>query len=150
MSLSKEEAVCHLRRSSLRVRLSRFTILIPAFLCAAALVAEKPANTGGPKYDVQTETKLKGTVEDVKLPPKGSEKLAVHLLLKSGNDSIDVYLCPQSFLDDMGVTFTKEEDLAITGSKVKDGEADLLLAREVVKGNDTIVLRDAKGKPVWN
>jgi hypothetical protein len=26
----------------------------------------------------------------------------------------------------------------------------MILAREVVKGNDTLVLRDDKGKPVWN
>ena len=34
--------------------------------------------------------------------------------------------------------------------KVKEGEADMILAREVVKGTDTLVLRDAKGVPVWS
>ena len=33
---------------------------------------------------------------------------------------------------------------------IKQGEADLILAREVVKGNDTLVLRDEKGNPVWS
>jgi hypothetical protein len=47
-------------------------------------------------------------------------------------DTADVYLCLKSFLDDMGVSFSKGDEIALTGSKVKQGEADLILAREVV------------------
>ncbi len=85
----------------------------------------------------------------MKLPPKGSEKEIVHLVLKNGTDIVDVYLCPKSFFDDMGMDFSKGDEITLTGSKVKQGEADLILAREVVKGNNTFVLRDAKGNPVW-
>lgn len=93
---------------------------------------------------------MKGTVEEVKLPPKGSEKEVAHLLVKTGTDTVDVYLCPKSFLDDMGVSFGKGDEISLTGSKVKQGEADLVLAREVVKGTDTLVLRDEKGNPIWS
>lgn len=122
---------------------------LPAILCTMALLAQKAPETSPPKYDVHTETKMKGTVEEVQLPPKGSEKEVAHLLVKTGTETADVYLCPKSFLDDMGVSFNKGEEVAVTGSKVKRGEADLVLAREVVKGTDTLVLRDDKGKPVW-
>jgi len=50
----------------------------------------------------------------------------------------------------MGVSFAKGDEIAFVGSKVKEGEADMILAREVTKGADTLVLRDAKGNPVWN
>jgi hypothetical protein len=93
---------------------------------------------------------MKAKVDDVKLPPKGSQKEVVHLLAKDGADVVDVYLCPQSFLDDMGVSFSKGDDIALTGSKVKQNGADLILAREVVKGDMTLVLRDGKGDPVWS
>jgi len=33
---------------------------------------------------------------------------------------------------------------------VQQSEADLILAREVVKGTGAIVLRDEKGNPVWS
>ena len=92
---------------------------------------------------------MKGAVEEVKLPPKGSEKEVAHLLVKTGTETVDVYLCPKSFLDDMGVSFSKGDEIGLTGSKVRQGEADLILAREVVKGTDTLVLRDEKGNPVW-
>jgi hypothetical protein len=49
-----------------------------------------------------------------------------------------------------GLGFSKGDEIALTGSKVKQGDADLILVREVVKGNDTLVLRDDKGNPVWS
>lgn len=128
----------------------KLIVLAAAFLATTILLAQKVPDTPAPKYDVHTETKLKGTVEEVRAPPKGSEKVVVHLLVKIGNDTADVYLCPQSFLNDMGVSFSKGDEIALTGSKVKQGDAELILAREVVKGTDTLVLRDDKGKPVWS
>ena len=71
------------------------------------------------------------------------------MLVKTGTDTADVYLCPKSFLDDMGVSFSKGDEIALTGSKIEQGEADLILAREAVKGN-TLVLRDERGNPVWS
>ena len=132
---------------SARVCIGKTLLPILAFFLCSRLSA---AQTHPPKYDPATETKMKGVVEEVRLPPKGQEKDAAHLLIKNGDDMIDIYLCPKSFLDDMGVTFSKGDAIAVTGSKIKQDGADLILAREVVKGQDTLVLRDDKGNPVWN
>jgi hypothetical protein len=102
-----------------------------------------------PRYDFQTETKIKGAIQDITLPARGHEKEIVHIVLKVENDVIDVYLCPKSFLDEMGVEFKKGDEIAVTGSKVKSGDADLVLVRQAQKGSDTLILRDDKGKPVW-
>jgi hypothetical protein len=90
---------------------------------------------------------MKGVVEELRLPPKGSE--IAHLLVKNDTETVDVYLCPKSFFDEMGMGFNKGDELSFTGSRVKQDGGDLILAREVVKGDDTFVLRDAKGSPVW-
>ena len=123
-----------------------------ALFCHLPVIAQKAQGNDArvPKYDPHTETKMKGTVEEVRLPPKGSEKEIAHLMVKNGTEIVDVYLCPKSFLEEMGVVFSKGDEIAVTGSKVKQDGADLVLAREVVKGNDTLVLRDDKGSPVWN
>ena len=119
-------------------------------LVAGLLLAQVAAGQGAaPKYDPSTETKMKGVVEELKLPPKGQDKEIAHLVMKNGDQMVDVYLCPRSFIDEMGVTFTKGDEIAFTGSKVKHGEGEMILAREVVKGQDTLVLRDDKGNPVW-
>jgi hypothetical protein len=130
-------------------RLSEATLLIVTVIsfCIPSLSGQAAL----PKYDLATETKMKGTVQELKLPEKGSDKDgAAHLMVKSGADTLDVYLCPKSFLEDMGSTLAKGDEVSLTGSKVKQDGADMILAREVVKGNDTLVLRDDKGKPVWN
>jgi hypothetical protein len=120
-------------------------VLAVALLMSPRLCAQ----TAAPKYDASTETKMKGTVEELKLPEKGHDKEIVHLVMKNGDETVDIYLCPKSFMDDMGVTFSKGDEIAFTGSKVKQDGADMVLAREVVKGQDTLTLRDDKGKPVW-
>lgn len=120
-----------------------------ALVTASSLLVSAQA-VAAPKYDLTSESKFKVTVQDLKLPAKGSEKDAAHLLVTSGADSIDVYLCPKSFLDDMGASFAKGDEITVTGSKIKQNGSDLVLAREVVKGSDTLMLRDDKGKPVWS
>jgi len=49
----------------------------------------------------------------------------------------------------MGVEFKKGDEIAVTGSKVKSGDTDLVLVRQAQKGSDTLILRDDKGNPVW-
>ncbi len=128
-------------------RFRRVLCLIPVSVLLAGVALSQAA--APPKYDVATETKMKGVVEELKfLPPTGAKPQA-HLLMKSGTDDVEVYLCPKSFLDDMGVTFKKGDEIQVTGSKVKLDGAELTLAREVMKGEDKLVLRFDNGKPAW-
>ena len=56
-------------------------ILLPiAVLVTLPLTAQKAQKNSGPAYDLSTETKVKGTIEEVKLPPKGNSKDVAHLL----------------------------------------------------------------------
>jgi hypothetical protein len=102
-----------------------------------------------PKYDPASETKVKGAVEQLKLVPPSGGKPVVYVALKGSPDAIEVFLCPKKFLDDMGIEFKAAEEIEVTGSKVKQDGADLILAREVVKGGETLTLRFKDGKPAW-
>jgi len=130
---------------SKRSHIPTILFLLPLLLCGPLSSAQ-----AGPKYNVATEAKFTGTIEDLKVPPKGKEKEIEYLTIKSGTDTLDLYLCPKSFIDEMGVNLAKGDEVAFTGSKVKQGDADLILTKELVKGTDTLVLRDDKGNPVWN
>lgn len=145
MSLRLQSFVLRVMRLPLEAALSLLLISTPA-------LAQKPQpdEKSVPKYDLQTEAKTKGIVEDTKLFTLGSRKDFVELIIKSGDGQVSVYLCPKSFEDEIGVTFSKGEEVAVTGSKVKQEEADVILAREVVRGTDTLMFRDNKGKPVWD
>jgi hypothetical protein len=118
------------------------------FAAIVFLAASAFAQTS-PKYDTATETTFKAAVEQLKLvPPTGGKPLA-YLVAKNGPDTVQIFLCPKSFLDEMGVDFKAGEEIQVTGSKVKQDGADLILAREVVKGGDTLTLRFKDGKPAW-
>src|ERR1035441_2930690 len=62
----------------------RKILLLACFLCALSLVAQNKQPPSAPKYDLQAETKLKGTIEEVRLPPKGSEKEIAYLDVTGG------------------------------------------------------------------
>jgi len=131
---------------------SRSTLVVVSFI--ALLLGSIPRQAHGsepapPKYDVQTETKIQGTIQDITMPASGQGKQVVHLLMKVGNDTMDIYLCPKSYLDEMGVEFNRGDEIVVTGSQVKQENGNLVLARQAQKGQDTLVLRDDKGNPVW-
>jgi len=122
----------------------RIFVNLVVLVLAVGAYAQAP-----PKYDAAAETKLKGTVQEVKLVPPSGGKPLEYLTLKSGADTVDVLLCPKSFYDDMGASFKAGDEIEVTGSKVKQGGNDLILAREVTKGNDVLILRFKDGKPAW-
>jgi hypothetical protein len=116
-------------------------------------LAQKPsaqAPEATPKYDSASEVKLNVTVEDVTEVPSAKGEPGTRLVVTHEGKSLEIRLCPRSVLQDIfGVTFAKGDVLEVTGSKVKVGDKTLILAREIVKGNTTLVLRDKKGAPVW-
>jgi hypothetical protein len=116
----------------------------------AGLSQKTPPDNNLPKYDRQTETKTKGVVDEVNLLTLGTRKDFAELIIKSGDDKIHIYLCPKPFEDEMGISFIKGDEIAVTGSKVKQEATEVILARELVKGTDTLMFRDDKGKPVWD
>jgi hypothetical protein len=118
-------------------------------LAAIAFLATSAFAQAPPKYDPATEGKFKGVVEELRfVPPTGGKPIA-HLVMKSGTDAVDVFLCPKKFLDEMGVEFKANDEIEVTGSKIKQDGTDLTLAREVVRGGDTLTLRFKDGKPAW-
>jgi len=122
-------------------------------LAAIALVATSAFSQAPPKYDPATETTVKGTVGELKLvPPTGGKPIA-YLVTKTGpdkeKDTVQIFLCPKSFLDQMGIAFKTDEAIEVKGSKVKQDGADLILAREMVKGGETLTFRFPNGKPAW-
>lgn len=127
---------------------NRLLPLAAIALCATCALSQAP-----PKYNVATETTLKITVVELKLvPPTGGKPIA-YLETKTGpdkeKDAVHIFLCPKTFLDQMGIAFKAGEDIEVKGSKIKQDGADLILAREMVKGGETLTFRFPDGKPAW-
>jgi hypothetical protein len=126
---------------------------LAVFVFLSLFAATAAYSQAPPKYDPSTETTVKGTVSEVRLVPPAGPKPFAYLAIQIGPDKekdvVQTFLCPKKFLDDMGITFKTDEPIQITGSKVKHDGADLILAREAVKGGETLTFRFQDGKPAW-
>ena len=122
-------------------------------LCATPGISQKAQDSSSsdlPAYDTHTEMKTKGVVDEINVLPLGTKKELTELIIKSGTDKVHIYVCPKTFQEEIGISFSKGDEIAVTGSKVKREAGDVILARELIKGTDTLVFRDDKGAPVWN
>lgn len=134
------------RSHSLKALLVIATILI---LSGAMLSAQRTGSqTIGQKYDLTTEVKLKGIVDEVKVIPGPAE--GIHLMLKSGTETMLIHVAPETFLKEMDVSFNKGDQLELVGSKIKVDGQDEVLAREITKDGNQLTLRDKKGMPIWS
>jgi hypothetical protein len=118
-----------------------------AMLAATAGQSEK--SNEGPKYDPGTVVEFLATVMDVQEAPQDSPMSGIHLTVKAGSENLDAYLGPTAFLKEFEVTFAKGDRVQLTGSKVKWGRGQIILAREIRKEGTTVYLRDNQGKPYW-
>jgi hypothetical protein len=115
------------------------------------VLAQKANNPAGPKYDVSTEAKFKGVIDEVhdrQCPISGG--MGSHFMLKLADGKIlEVHLATTKFVKSYELVFNKGDEVEVTGSKVEFEGVDAILAREVKRGNDDFVFRDPQGKPIW-
>jgi hypothetical protein len=121
------------------------SVLVVALIVLSALLTLSAQTAPAPKYDKSSEVKVKGVIEEVTTAADN----VVHLTLKTEKGSLDVVVAPEKFLKEMEITFAKGETVEVLGSQVMAGEATVMLAREVTRGGDIMMMRDDKGKPVW-
>jgi hypothetical protein len=79
----------------------------------------------------------------------GGGMMGTHLVVKTGDENRTVMLGPPRFIANRGFAFVKGDTVEITGSKVKMGGSEHIVARQVVKDGKTLTLRDKTGTPEW-
>lgn len=128
----------------------RKLVLVASVLAVLLSLSVITAAQALPKYDLKTEVDFKkAVIQDVKEVTLSNGQNRFRLIVKVGDQLQEVCLCPKAYLATMDTTFAKGEEVDIKGSKVDDNGKSLVLAREVVKGDNTLVLRDKTGDPVW-
>jgi hypothetical protein len=143
---AKEESM---NPKTLRRMAGAFAMAFAAGFPAAAQQAGPPQ--GGPRYDPKTEVTVTGTVEDAReVPSQGGGHAGMHALLKTEGGVFDARLGPAEFWKRHGFELAKGDSIEVTGSKVNSGDSEILIAREVKKGDKTVTLRDSSGVPVWS
>ena len=129
---------------------------------AAPIVAQsfaKPAQSakaagqsvkGQKAYDATAEVTVEGVVAQVVSGANPEGDVGVHVVVKDlAGKLVKIHLGPAMFIGMNNFSFLMDDKVKITGSFVlHDGDL-ALWAREVVKGEAKLALRDADGTPRW-
>lgn len=103
-----------------------------------------------PKYDSAAEVTLKGTVTKVESHVGRMGWNGTHLVVRFGAETLNVHVGPTNYLAQQGFSFTASEEIEVTGSRTKVGASDVLIAREIRKGEKSLTLRNSQGIPAWS
>jgi hypothetical protein len=122
--------------------------MVAIVACGIAVGAQRRGGSP-PQYDPKTEVTLQVTVTQIVQMEGRSQQRGTHLMVKSSDGVLEVDLGPQWFLADRKYAFAVGDALTVTGARLKRGERDAILAREIGKGGETMTFRDAKGFPLW-
>ena len=110
----------------------------------------QPEDRSLPQYDLHAETEIKRAIVEVNLLSLGTRKVFGEPIIQNGDDKVNIYLCAEPFQEEMGISFNKGGQIPGASSEVKQDLSDVVLARELVKDVDTLLLRDDEVKPVWH
>jgi hypothetical protein len=137
----------------------------PSQATGAVPSEEHPVAQQDPPYDPNNEAILTGTVADIRGggPGRLGWLMRVHtfglghkpaddkqLLMKTDTDTIRIHLGPTAFLNSQKIEIKEGDRLVVTGSRVTLGDSQVVLAREIRKGDTVWTLRNAAGQPLWS
>ncbi len=117
--------------------------------CLAGSALAQMGSSARRLYNPNTEITVKGTVEKVtEIGRQGWT--GTHLTLRTNEQTYDVHVGPSAYVAKSGFTFSAGNQIEVTGSKLKFGGADAIVAREIKKDGKVLTLRDRQGIPRWS
>ncbi len=102
-------------------------------------------------YNPKTIETISGEVISVdKITPSKGMSYGIHLMVKTDKETISVHLGPAWYIENQDTTIEHEDKVEIKGSRVTFEDESAIIAAEVKKGDETLVLRDKNGFPAWS
>ena len=103
---------------------------------------------GAMRYNPQTVTTIKGTVESL-AAPQTRRMRHESLVVKTDQGSITVHLGPAWYMSQNQMIFNPGDAVEVTGSQMQAAGGAILVAKEVTVKGKTLELRDDQGLPLW-
>jgi hypothetical protein len=135
-----------------------FRALITALVLAIGTGAGAQPRTGergpgvrGHVYDPKTVETVAGDVVSVSRADGAGSGGGVHLVLRTDSGAtLSVRLGPAWYVDKQAMKIAAGDRVEVKGSRVGAGGESAIVAAEVRKGQDRMLLRDAAGVPAWS
>ncbi len=122
-----------------------------AVVCLGAAVAAAPALAQAPprapEYDAGAEVTVRGEVTEIHESKVATDHPGLHLVLKNEDETVEVHACPVRFLNELEFEVAVGDKLVVIGSRPRKGT--VIVAREITKGQLSLILRDKNGVPNW-
>ncbi len=145
--------------ADIRVSLVAFLIAMAAPLAASAQTAGAGragagwgpgrGGLGARLFDPTTVTTVQGEILEVRRIPRGRRGEGVHLMVATGTEKLAVHLGPSFFVDQQSLKLANGDRVQAKGSRVALDGTPALIAQEITRGDESMVLRDASGFPRW-
>lgn len=128
--------------------LSAVAVIAVLLLVFGVSFHRPPAVQGAALYDPAQEVLVKGVVKDVReyACPVSEGEMGNHLMLQTANGVVEVHLAPGRVMRSLNLKFSPGEQIEVLGAKAPSLGRDDLIAREITRGNESIVFRDPHGK----
>ncbi len=112
---------------------------------------DSPGPTSVRNYDPSTHASAHGEIQEVLRRPRQGPGggYGVHVTIKgadTGDETTEVHLGPQWYLEEIGLVLNVGDHLEVDGSSVAAGQ---LIAQQLRRGDKNWVLRDENGRPKW-
>ena len=103
---------------------------------------------GAALYNPANETIMKGVVQQATefTCPVSEGEVGDHLMLKTSEGLVEIHLGPARIMRSQQVKFSPGDQIEVVGAKLRVRGNDDLIAREITRGNETLVFRDHAGK----
>ena len=104
----------------------------------------------GRMYDPKTVETVAGEVVSVEqiTPTKGMGQ-GIHLLLRTATETLSVHLGPSWYVEHQDTKIEPKDRIEVKGSRISFDGKPAIIAAEVHKGDETLMLRDENGVPLW-
>lgn len=102
-------------------------------------------------FNTSTVETVSGTVASVEQtkPMKGMN-YGIHIMLKTEKETVEVHLGPGWYIERLDTRIEKNDTVEVKGSRVTMAGKQVIIAQELKKGDNTLILRDSAGIPVWS
>lgn len=125
-------------------------VTLGALVLIVALSMLDPPRRTAPAYNAANEIKLTGTIENVaEFFCPISDDQGLHLTMKTDLGSTLVHVAPARFLRQQDIRFEPGQKIDVVGARVKFEGKESILAREIARGSEVLLLRDHSGSPLW-
>lgn len=110
-----------------------------------------PGSSYNRMYDTKTVETISGSVISIdQILPDKNMSVGIHLLLNTVNGNVSIHLGPAWYIENQDIQIIKGDNVSVTGSKVTYNGDQVIIAKEIIKGDQLLKLRDENGYPLWS